>query len=136
MLPKRVKVHGSWWAIRVVKELKPNGDHAYGFCNYDEQTIFLESGPEWKMRTYLRHEVFHAAIFSTGLWRLMVAAMPDGETREQLEELLNDIAVPAFLDSWVPIMNKSENARANPRTPRHPPTVRKRRRAKGGGRVR
>lgn len=64
-VPRRVKLYGQTVRICFKKNLKhPDGEVVYGYCDFDKNVIYLDSGMEKTMEiaTYY-HELVHMILF-------------------------------------------------------------------------
>lgn len=74
-----------------------DGNEVHGFCEPQFLRIQIEKGPKGRMMKTLRHEMVHAAVYSTGFWRLLQLAVEEDDSRDFLEEMLADTFAPAYL---------------------------------------
>lgn len=87
------------WSVVIVGSLVVDGEQLYGYCDPDSLTISLLRGPVERMRATLRHELFHAAIASTGFYKILQITVENDKHREFLEEQLADVVMPAYLSA-------------------------------------
>jgi len=67
-LPKRIRVLGRPWRVKLVKNLKDDdGTKCHGLCKAEEKLIIIEKGPSHVMKETFLHEWFHAVWHETGI---------------------------------------------------------------------
>ena len=62
--PRVVTILGHKIKVRIIPYLEDNGDELYGAWNYDDKTIYLQKGCDW--RSVLLHEICHAVFSLSG----------------------------------------------------------------------
>ncbi|MGA0852315.1 MAG: hypothetical protein ACO3QQ_03025 [Candidatus Nanopelagicaceae bacterium] len=62
--PRVVTILGHKIKVRIIPYLEDNGEELYGAWNYDEKTIYLQKGCDW--RSVLLHELIHTVFSLSG----------------------------------------------------------------------
>lgn len=82
-IPKRVKIGGFWWTIKLDKNVAFEGQ-VYGSTHFPSQTIFLDPRlPQQKLEQTFIHELLHAINWQYGVAKIL--DKPDGHN--DLEEI-------------------------------------------------
>jgi Zn-dependent peptidase ImmA (M78 family) len=62
-IPKKIKIKGKTWRIRLVPSIIEDDEECQGLCNFDDRLILINKKlSEAQTKFVLFHEVFHALL--------------------------------------------------------------------------
>lgn len=94
MLPKKITICNHEWDIKRVSDLKDDDGHpAYGLCEYELRTIYIDQDLKGvKRNTTFMHELFHAIIHEYSINQAKLSS--------DLEEVICDVFSNFLIDNF------------------------------------